>query len=222
MATIDKDTIITLMQEVGVVPLFYHADSGIVKEVLKACYDGGARVFEFTNRGENAYDTFVELLKYVQEHLPGMALGIGTIYDADTARRFIDAGADFVVAPFMNPEVGSVCSEAGIPWLPGIATLTEIFQAQQAGAEVVKVFPGEVVGPGFVKAARGPMPHLRMMVTGGVQPTRESLQEWLGAGAYCVGLGSHLFPKDVLASGNYGWITDKVAECIRLVKKIRA
>ncbi|HEV7351027.1 bifunctional 4-hydroxy-2-oxoglutarate aldolase/2-dehydro-3-deoxy-phosphogluconate aldolase [Telluribacter sp.] len=222
MASIDKNTIMTLMQEVGIVPLFYHADSGIVKEVLKACYDGGARVFEFTNRGENAYDTFVVLLGYARESLPGMALGIGTIYDADTAQKFIDAGADFIVAPFMNPEVGKVCAEAGIPWLPGIATLTEIFQAQQAGAEVVKVFPGDVVGPGFVKAARGPMPHLRMMVTGGVQPTPESLREWFEAGAYCVGLGSNLFPKEVLAAGNYAWITDKVAESIRLVKEIRS
>jgi 2-dehydro-3-deoxyphosphogluconate aldolase / (4S)-4-hydroxy-2-oxoglutarate aldolase len=221
MASIDKETILILMQEVGVIPLFYHADAGLVKNVLKACYDGGARVFEFTNRGENAYDTFVELQEFTQTRLPGMALGIGTIFDADTARKFIEVGADFIVAPVMNPEVGKVCAEAGISWIPGIATLTEIYQALQAGAEVVKVFPGDVVGPGFVKAARGPMPHLRMMVTGGVQPTHDNLQEWFEAGAYCVGLGSNLFPREVLATGNFGWISDKVEECIELVKEIR-
>lgn len=218
----DKETTLILLNEVGIVPLFFHADVEIAKEVINAAYRGGARAFEFTNRGENAYNVFTELLAYVKESLPGLSLGIGTIYDAETAQKFIDAGTDFIVTPCFNPAVGEACLKAGIPWIPGVSTLTEIYNAQQAGAEVVKLFPGEVVGSAFVRAIRGPMPKVKIMVTGGVQPTKESINEWFGAGAYAVGLGSNLFPKDVVAQGNYPWIEQKVAESIELVKEFRA
>lgn len=218
----DKETTLILLNEVGVLPLFYHADIEIAKEVINAAYRGGARAFEFTNRGDNAYNVFTELLAYVKESLPGLSLGIGTIYDAETAQKFIDAGTDFIVTPCLNPAVGAACVKAGIPWIPGVSTLTEIYNAQQAGAEVVKLFPGEVVGSAFVRAIRGPMPNVKIMVTGGVQPTKESINEWFGAGAYAVGLGSNLFPKDVVAQGNYPWIEQKVAESIELVKEFRA
>jgi 2-dehydro-3-deoxyphosphogluconate aldolase/(4S)-4-hydroxy-2-oxoglutarate aldolase len=218
----DKETTLVLLNEVGILPLFYHADIEIAKEVINASYRGGARAFEFTNRGENAFNVFTELLAHVKESLPGLSLGIGTIYDVETAQKFIDAGTDFIVTPCLNPEVGRACSIANIPWIPGISTLTEIYNAQQAGAEVVKLFPGEVVGSKFVRAIRGPMPKVKIMVTGGVQPTRESISEWFGAGAYAVGLGSNLFPKEVIAEGNYSWIEQKVAESINLVKEFRA
>nr|WP_295932678.1 bifunctional 4-hydroxy-2-oxoglutarate aldolase/2-dehydro-3-deoxy-phosphogluconate aldolase [uncultured Dyadobacter sp.] len=218
----DKETTLILLNEVGILPLFYHADIEIAKEVINASYRGGARAFEFTNRGENAYHVFTGLLSYIKESLPGLSLGIGTIYDAETAQKYIDAGADFIVTPCLNPEVGHACAKAGIPWIPGVSTLTEIFNAQQAGAEVVKLFPGEVVGSAFVRAIRGPMPKVKIMVTGGVQPTRESINEWFGAGAYAVGLGSNLFPKEAIAEGNYPWIEQKVAESIALVKEFRA
>lgn len=221
MATIDKDTTLVLLNEIGILPLFYHADIDIAKEVVQASYRAGARVFEFTNRGENAYGVFVELLEFVHNTLPGMAMGIGTIYDAETAQKFIDAGTDFIVTPCLNPAVGATCIQAGIPWIPGITTLTEIYNARQAGAEVVKLFPGEVVGSRFVKAIKGPMPDVKIMVTGGVQPTRESIGEWFGAGAYAVGLGSNLFPKEVLATGDYAWIEQKITESIALIKEFR-
>lgn len=222
MATIDKDTTIILLNETGILPLFYHADVEVAKKVLTASYNGGARAFEFTNRGANAYEVFVDLIAYALENLPGLALGIGTVYDAETAQKYIDAGADFVVAPFTNPEVGEVCKKANSPWIPGIATLTEIFHALKGGAEVVKLFPGEVVGSAFVKAVKGPMPHVKIVVTGGVSPTKESIEEWFGAGAYGVGMGSNLFPKNVISEGNYAWIEAKVAESIALIKEFRA
>lgn len=221
MAAIDKETTLTLIGETGLLPLFYHPDFGIVREVVAASYRGGARAFEFTNRGENAFEVFEKLMVYTRENLPGLALGIGTVYDGATAQKYIDAGADFVVAPFTNPEVGAICAVAGVPWLPGIATLTEIFNALQAGAEVVKLFPGEVVGSAFVKAAKGPVPHVKMVVTGGVQPTKASIDEWFGAGVFGVGMGSNLFPKDVIVAGNYGWIEQKVAESLALIKASR-
>lgn len=222
MAHIDKDTVLSSLHEGGVLPLFYHDDVNVAIEVLKASHQAGLRVFEFTNRGESALQTFTKLVEYAREHLPDMAMGIGTIYDEKQAQQFIDAGADFIVTPILNPAVGATCVAAGVPWLPGVTTLTEIYNARQAGAEVVKLFPGEVVGSGFLKAVRGPMADLKIMVTGGVRPTLESFDEWFGAGAYCVGMGSHLFPKDVLKEKNYDWVEQKIKECMGFVKELRA
>jgi 2-dehydro-3-deoxyphosphogluconate aldolase / (4S)-4-hydroxy-2-oxoglutarate aldolase len=221
MANIDKNTVLNSLHEGGLLPLFYHDDADVAIEVLKATHRAGLRVFEFTNRGGNALQTFEKLVQYAREHLTDMAMGIGTIYDAPSAHQFIEAGADFVVTPVLNPSVGAVCVAAGIPWLPGVATLTEIYNARQAGAEVVKLFPGEVVGSAFLKAARGPMADLKIMVTGGVRPTKDSFAEWFGAGAYCVGMGSHLFPKDILQEKNYEWVEQKIAECMGFVKELR-
>jgi 2-dehydro-3-deoxyphosphogluconate aldolase/(4S)-4-hydroxy-2-oxoglutarate aldolase len=222
MARIDQETTLVLINETGLLPLFYNPDFDIVKEVVAASYRGGARAFEFTNRGANAFEVFTQLIDYAEENLQGMAIGIGTVYDGETAQKYIDAGADFVVAPFTNPEVGKICLAAGVPWLPGTATLTEIFNALQGGAKVVKLFPGEVVGSAFVKAAKGPMPHVKIVVTGGVQPTRQSIEEWFGAGVYGVGMGSNLFPKDVINEGNYAWIEQKVAESLSLIREFRS
>jgi 2-dehydro-3-deoxyphosphogluconate aldolase/(4S)-4-hydroxy-2-oxoglutarate aldolase len=176
-----------------VVPVFYHADAAYAKRILQACYAGGLRVFEFTNRGEKAYDVFVELVAFVQESCPDMLLGIGTIYVAEDAKRFIAAGADFVVQPCLTAEVAEVCHKHNIPWLPGTMTISEVYQATKMGAAIVKIFPGNVVGPGFIKSLRGPMPKVPIMVTGGVEPTNDSLKEWFEAGVNVVGMGSQLF-----------------------------
>lgn len=221
MARLEKQTILDALYEGGVLPLFYHDDADVAIEVLKATYRAGLRVFEFTNRGTNALATFGKLATYAHENLPDLALGIGTIYDEESAHKFIDAGADFVVTPVLNPAVGRACVATGVPWLPGVATLTEIYNARQAGAEVVKLFPGEVVGSAFLKAVRGPMADLKIMVTGGVKPTRESFAEWFGAGAYCVGMGSHLFPKEILAAKDYDWVEQKIRECLGFVQELR-
>lgn len=175
------------------VPVFYHADTETCKRVLQACYNGGVRVFEFTNRGENALEVFTELVKYAGENCPGLLLGIGTIATGESAQQFIDAGAGFVVQPFTTPEVGEVCRKNGVSWIPGAMTVTEIQQATVLGAGVVKIFPGNVLGSAYIKALRGPLPRVKIMVTGGVEPTEASLQEWFSAGANAVGLGSQLF-----------------------------
>lgn len=176
-----------------VVPVFYHADAAYATRILQACYAGGLRVFEFTNRGEKAFDVFGELVAYVRSNCPDMLLGIGTIYAAEDAERFIAAGADFVVQPCLTVEVAEVCHKHNIPWLPGTMTISEVYQATKMGAAVVKIFPGNVVGPGFIKSLRGPMPNVPIMVTGGVEPTNESLKEWFQAGVNVVGMGSQLF-----------------------------
>ena len=176
-----------------VVPVFYHADAAYAQRIVQACYAGGIRVFEFVNRGEQALAVFTQLQDFVAQQCPEMILGIGTIYKAAEAEQFIAAGAEFVVQPLATAEVAEVCRAHDIPWLPGALTPTEIYHASELGAAVVKIFPGNLVGPDYVKALRGPMPHIKRMVTGGVEPTRESVAAWFGAGVNAVGMGSQLF-----------------------------
>lgn len=178
------------------VPVFYNDDLAFCKKIIKACYDGGIRIFEFTNRGPKALENFKELVPFVHEHCAGMKIGIGTVYTVDQAKGFIEAGTDFLVQPCFDEEVGAYCLANNIPWIPGVITPTEIHNALKTGAEVVKIFPGTLVGPSYIKGILGPFQGLKVMVTGGVQATKESIGEWLGAGATAVGLGSQLFKND--------------------------
>jgi 2-dehydro-3-deoxyphosphogluconate aldolase/(4S)-4-hydroxy-2-oxoglutarate aldolase len=186
-------TPLEILLENPLVPVFFHPDIETCKTVLKATYDGGVRVFEFTNRGENALEVFSELTKYAKQNCSGLIIGIGTIFNAESAQQFIDAGADFVVQPFTTPEVGEVCKKNNIVWIPGTMTVTEIQNATVLGAEIVKIFPGNVLGSAYIKSLRGPLPKTKIMVTGGVEPTEASIKEWFGAGVNAVGLGSQLF-----------------------------
>ena len=178
---------------VPLVPVFYHADAAYAADVVRACYAGGLRAFEFTNRGAQAFEVFTALAKLVGSDCPELVLGIGTIYRAAEAERFIGAGAQFVVQPVTTEDVAAVCQRHEVPWVPGAQTLNEIWRASEMGSPLVKVFPGNVVGPGFIKAVRGPLPAVPLMVTGGVEPTEASLREWFGAGINVVGIGSQLF-----------------------------
>ena len=193
-----------------IVPVFYYADADVTCQIIKACYEGGIRAFEFTNRGEKAKEVFKVLREYISTNYPEMALGIGTIFNALQAEEFIALGADFVVQPFTATDVAEVCKAHNIAWMPGAMTISEVYNATLLGAEIVKIFPGNVVGPGFVKALKGPLPNVKVMVTGGVEPTTDSLQEWFLAGVSAVGIGSQLFPKATIESGNFEEITGKI------------
>ncbi len=193
-----------------IVPVFYYPDADVTCQIIKACYEGGIRAFEFTNRGEKAKEVFKVLREYISTNYPEMALGIGTIFNALQAEEFIALGADFVVQPFTATDVAEVCKAHNIAWMPGAMTISEVYNATLLGAEIVKIFPGNVVGPGFVKALKGPLPNVKVMVTGGVEPTTDSLQEWFLAGVSAVGIGSQLFPKATIESGNFEEITGKI------------
>lgn len=186
----------TMLQELmrtPVVPVFYHADAVYAQQVLRACYDGGLRFFEFTNRGEAAPQVFAALADYTRQHCPGLHLGIGTIFTPEQATHFLDMGAEFVVQPVITPAVGAVCRQRQKPWIPGATTANEIWNAWQSGATLVKVFPGNLVGPDYIRALRGPIPDVPLMVTGGVEPSAESIQSWLDAGVQATGIGSQWF-----------------------------
>jgi 2-dehydro-3-deoxyphosphogluconate aldolase/(4S)-4-hydroxy-2-oxoglutarate aldolase len=208
------------ISETPIVPLFFHADLGVAQSVLKACYDGGIRVFEFTNRGAEAPQIFAKLIEYCEKECPDLVLGIGTVYDEKQAGEFIQMGADFMLQPFTTPSVGELCTKHDVPWMPGTMTLTEIRNAEVLGAKIVKIFPGNVVGPAFVKATKGPMPHTKIMVTGGVEPTHESLKSWFDAGAAVVGMGSQLFPPAFIAKQDYQGISTKINELIHIYRSL--
>ena len=210
------------MKETGIVPVFYHKDLELCKKVLKACYDGGVKVFEFTNRGDYAHEVFGELNKWAAKETPDMMLGVGSVVDAGTTSLYIQLGASFIVSPILNAEMAKVCNRRKIAWSPGCGSLTEIGYAEELGAEVVKIFPGtEVGGPSFVKAVKGPFPWTSIMPTGGVEPTEDNLSAWFKAGVHCVGMGSQLVTKDILANNDWAALTEKVKTALAIVKKYK-
>lgn len=202
------------------VPVFYHADAEIAKKVVKACYDGGVRAFEFTNRGDFAQEVFAQVVKFAAVECPEMAVGVGSVVDPGTASLYMQLGACFVVGPLFNPEIAKVCNRRGIPYVPGCGTVSEVGFAMEVGCDLVKVFPGDVLGPKFVKGLLAPMPWTKLMVTGGVEPNAENLTAWFKAGVYSVGMGSKLFPKDKVAAGDWQYVTDKCAEALDIISKI--
>lgn len=213
---------LNIMESTGVIPVFYNDNAEVAKNVVRACYKGGLRTFEFTNRGERAFDVFAELVKMVSAECPDMAMGIGSITDAADCRRFVEVGARFVVGPVFSAGVMEEAKKLQVPYVPGAATPTEIFNAWRAGAAIVKVFPAaECGGPSFVRAVLAPMPWLGIMATGGVEPTRENLTKWFSAGVKCVGIGSNLFPKEFIAAGKWDCIAALVAETLAIVKTIK-
>ena len=221
MAKYDKLQVLATMQQTGLVPVFYHADAEVAKQVLKACYDGGIRAFEFTNRGDFAQEVFAELVKYAAAELPGMILGIGSVVDPATAALYLQLGANFVVGPVYNPAVVPICNRRLVPYCPGCGSVSEVSAAQEAGCDLCKVFPGDVLGPAFVKGLRAPMPWSKIMVTGGVKPERANLEGWFKAGVTCVGMGSNLFPKDAVAAGDWARITDLCRSALQIIQEVR-
>ena len=201
------------------VPVFYHKDAETAKQVLKACYEGGVRCFEFTNRGDFAHEVFAEVVKFATIHCPDMAVGVGSIVDAGTASLYMQLGACFIVGPLFNPDVARVCNRRQVPYIPGCGSVSEVGAAQESGCEVCKVFPGDVLGPKFVKGLLAPMPWSQLMVTGGVEPTEENLNAWFSAGVTCVGMGSKLFPKDKVAAADWDYVTSMCRSSLAVIKK---
>ncbi len=209
------------MEESGMVPLFYHHDTDVAKAVLKACYDGGARLMEFTSRGDFALEIFNQLIKYAIAELPGMILGVGSITDAAAASQYMLSGANFVVTPVFREDIAVVCNRRKVLWSAGCGSLTEIAKAEEMGCEIIKLFPGSIYGPEFVKAVKGPHPWTSIMPTGGVSTEKENLKGWFDSGVTCVGMGSKLISKEIVSTKAYDELTLKVKETLSLIKQIR-
>ena len=204
-----------------VIPVFYHPEPAICKDVLTACYRGGARLFEFTNRGDFAHELFAELSKFCRAELPEMILGAGSLADAGTTAIYLQSGANFVVSPSFRADIAVICNRRKIPWMPGCGSLTEIGKAEEAGADVVKLFPGNIYGPDFIKAAKGPQAHTDIMPTGGVSPEEENLKKWFSAGAYCVGMGSQLTKKNAAGKYDFSEIAALMKQSLAFARKYR-
>jgi 2-dehydro-3-deoxyphosphogluconate aldolase / (4S)-4-hydroxy-2-oxoglutarate aldolase len=222
MARFDRLAVLNTVVEVGLVPVFYHRDVAIARQITAACAAGGARVVEFTNRGDRAWNVFTQLVEWAEKAHPHLISGVGSVIDAPTAAQYIGSGACFVVGPLLNPEVARLCNRRKIAYMPGCGSVTEISQAEELGVEIVKIFPGaEVGGPGFVKAVLGPMPSTRIMPTGGVDATEESIRAWFRAGVACVGIGSKLITKELVAAEDWAGISTKVAQVLAWIQEAR-
>lgn len=222
MAKFSRLDVCSQMIETGIVPVFYHSDLEIAKNVIKACYDGGIRVFEFTNRGDFAHEIFGELIKWSLINCPELRLGIGSIVEPATAALYLQLGANFIVGPMLNPEIFKICNRRQVAYVPGCGSVSEINYAQELGAEIVKIFPaGNVGGPSFVKNVKAPMPWSQIMATGAVEPTEENLIPWFKAGVACVGMGSKLFPSEAVKNKQWNVISDICKEALAIVKQTK-
>lgn len=223
MAQYDRMAVLNTIFDIGLVPVFYHKDAGTTISIVEACAAGGARAVEFTNRGDFAHQVFAEVNQHVLNNGLDIIMGVGSIVDAPTAALYIANGANFVVGPLLNAEVARLCNRRKVPYSPGCGSVSEIAQAEELGAEIVKVFPGtEVGGPDFVKSVLGPCPWTRIMPTGGVDATRASLEAWFEAGVACVGVGSKLITKEVISNGDFDTLTENVRQVVGWIKEIRA
>jgi 2-dehydro-3-deoxyphosphogluconate aldolase/(4S)-4-hydroxy-2-oxoglutarate aldolase len=214
--------VLNAMYEIGIVPVFYHPEPEVVRNVARACLDGGVRLLEFTNRGDRAWRVFEELEAFCARELPRMITGVGSVVDAGTASLYIDCGASFVVGPILSEDVARACNRRKVPYAPGCGSASEIARAEELGSEIVKIFPGrEVGGPGFVKAVKGPMPWTSIMPTGGVEPSEESLGAWFAAGVACVGMGSNLITAELLKKKDYAGIAASVGKAREIVARLK-
>lgn len=223
MAAKDRMNVLNAMYAQSVIPVFYHPDVELCANVIQACANGGAKCVEFTNRGEFAAHVFYDVTRHFAKADPSVIMGVGSVVDAPTAALFIANGARFIVGPLLNAEVAKLCNRRGVPYSPGCGSATEIGDAQELGCEIIKVFPGSSVGgPDFVKSVLGPMPWTRIMPTGGVEPTEESLRKWFAAGIVACGIGSNMITKALLDAKDYKGIEANVRKTIGLVNKIKA
>lgn len=221
MAQFTRIEVANAMKETGMIPLFFNSDIELSKKVLKACYDGGARLLEFTARGDFAHEVFGELTKYAIAELPGMIMGVGSVTDAAAASLYMALGANFIVTPVLREDIAIACNRKKVLWSPGCGSLTEIARAEELGCEIVKLFPGDLYGPKFVKGIKGPQPWTSIMPTGGVAPTEENLSGWFNAGVTCVGMGSQLISKDIIANKDYAKLEQDVRKAFDIIKAIR-
>ena len=221
MAKFDKFQVMAKIAAAPMVPVFYHKDVEVCKNVIKACYAGGVRAFEFTNRGDFAHEVFGELSKWAAVECPELALGIGSVVDAPTAALYLQLFANCVVSQLFNKGIAVVCNRRSVTYCAGCFTPSEIGAAQEVGCDFTKVFPGDVVGPNLIKGLMAPMPWSKIMVTGGVAPEKENLEKWFKAGVFCVGMGSKLFPKEVIAAQDWAAISAKCQECFEAIRSVK-
>lgn len=217
----EKKQIIEKIAASRIMPIYSHENAETVNAVLKASYDAGLKSFEFTNRVKNAEKIFGEMIVQ-RAGYPELILGVGTVMNAKDAKTFINAGADFIVSPILSEEVGTVCKEHNITWIPGCGTPTEIIKARDLGADFIKIFPASTYGPSFISSVLSIAPDLKLIVTGGIEPNNEGITAWFKSGAICIGFGSNLLRKDVIAAAQWNLLRDNFRNTLTLANKAPA
>lgn len=219
MARFTPETVAKKITDTKFLPLFNYADAEVCKQVIKASYTAGLRAFELTNRDTFALEVFRQLAPWVEKECPEMTFGAGTILDGETADAFIDAGADFIVAPVFDKDTGKACKKRNIAWIPGCFSPTEIYKAAKSGASLVKLFPAGTVGPDYVKHILAPMPFLRIIVTGGVNFDESTIRSWLGSGVAAMGIGGSVFSKERISAKDYTAIEHELKKIAGFTKQ---
>ncbi len=217
-----KEQILSLIPQQGILPLYFYKDTIVSVEVLRALYAAGIRAVEYTNRGEAALTNFREMRKVCDAELKGMYLGIGTIKNGPMAQQFIDEGTDYIICPGLVESVAAVADKNNMLWVPGCMTPSEIIQAETLGAKMIKLFPGNILGPGFLSAIREIFPGLLFMPTGGVELDKENISGWFKAGVCAVGMGSKLITKALLEAKDYTQITSATKQVLEIIKSIKS
>ncbi|MEK9565477.1 MAG: bifunctional 4-hydroxy-2-oxoglutarate aldolase/2-dehydro-3-deoxy-phosphogluconate aldolase [Flavobacteriaceae bacterium] len=221
MAQYTRHQVISEMHNSSMIPLFYDADIEVSKKIVQACYQGGARLLEFTHRGDFAHEVFRALIQFAKDSLPGLIIGVGSVTDAASASYYMMNGANFIVTPVFREDIAIVCNRRKVLWSPGCGSLTEIAKAEEMGAEIVKLFPGNIYGPAFVKAVKGPQPWTSIMPTGGVTTEEDNLKAWFDAGVTCVGLGSQLISKELIQNQDYDKISNTIKKTLALIQTLK-
>jgi 2-dehydro-3-deoxyphosphogluconate aldolase/(4S)-4-hydroxy-2-oxoglutarate aldolase len=216
-----KKKVLNLIVEQRILPLYFHSDSEISIQILKALYHAGIRIVEYTNRGENAVANFAQLRKMADGELPGLQLGIGTIKNKKEASGFIKKGADFIISPGVVEEVAELADKKGLTWIPGCLTPTEIILAERLGAGLVKLFPGSLLGPSYIAAIKEIFPDLLFMPTGGVETNEENIRSWFNGGACAVGLGSKLISKSLVDKKDFAGIELLTKQMLQVARNLK-
>jgi 2-dehydro-3-deoxyphosphogluconate aldolase/(4S)-4-hydroxy-2-oxoglutarate aldolase len=221
MSSLPRNRVIEEILMVGLIPVFYNNQIDVSQKVAEACSKGGANVLEFTNRGNRAHIVFSKLASWCDRELPEIILGTGTILDIATASLYINNGANFIVGPSFNPDVAKICNKHKVLYIPGCQTPTEISEAEKLGAEIIKLFPANVVTPKFIETILGPMPQTLIMPSGGVRLDREEITKWIKSGAIALNMGSDIIKKDLVEQGNYEEIKKNVQKCLSWIREAR-
>lgn len=222
MARFKRIEVLHKISEQGMIPVFYSPDANLMKNIIRACYDGGCRLFEYTNRGDFAHEVFTELNKWAEKELPDLIMGIGSVMDSGTASLYLQSGANFVVSPVLKEDMAKICNRRKVAWIPGCGSATEISFAEELGAEIVKIFPGTSVGgPKFVSALLGPSPWSHIMPTGDVEPSEQNLNGWFGSGVFCVGMGAKLISAEIVSQGNFVLLSEKCKASLDIINILK-
>ncbi len=222
MGRFQRIDVLSEMYSSGLVPVFYHGDVEVAMRIAAACVEGGSRLLEFTHRGDRAHLVFTELIERCEDELPDLILGAGSIVDPQIAAIYIASGSNFIVGPNFHREVARLANRHRVPYSPGCGTVSEIVAAEEAGCEIVKIFPADAAGgTKFVRAIRGPRPKTALMPTSGIDMNEESVREWIAAGSTCLGMGSKLISKDVVARGDFPEITRRIRQLLSWIQSAR-